>query len=473
MKLPEKYCERMKRLLGDEYEAYLKSLEEPAACGLRVNRRKAAPEEILQAVPFSLERIPWTDNGFYYEDAAAPARHPYYYAGLYYLQEPSAMTPASRLPVQPGDRVLDLCAAPGGKATELGGRLGGKGFLLANDISASRAKALLKNLEMAGIPNCCVTAERPERLAEACPEYFDKILVDAPCSGEGMFRRDAKMAARWEEAPPETYLEVQRHLAECAVRMLRPGGMMLYSTCTFSREENEEVILGLLADHPEMEAVPVAPFSGFAQGFGDLPEAVRIFPHRMHGEGHFLALLRKADAAGSGDGQTAEPKESPCTGGRRKNGDSGGGRGREKSLSKEQLPEAVRDFLKLTTLDFSGGRFLLEREQAYWLPEGVDRHPGLRYLRSGLLLGSIRKERFEPSQALAMALGREGFGGVLNLSAEDPLTVKYLKGETIPLSGNAGPSPWRLVCVDGWPLGWGKASGAALKNKYSPGWRWM
>lgn len=473
MKLPEKYCERMKRLLGDEYEAYLKSLEGPAACGLRVNRRKAAPEELVQAVPFSLERIPWTDNGFYYEDAAAPARHPYYYAGLYYLQEPSAMTPASRLPVQPGDRVLDLCAAPGGKATELGGRLGGKGFLLANDISASRAKALLKNLEMAGIPNCCVTAERPERLAEACPEYFDKILVDAPCSGEGMFRRDAKMAARWEEAPPETYLEVQRHLAECAVRMLRPGGMMLYSTCTFSREENEEVILGLLAGHPEMEAVPAAPFSGFAQGFGDLPEAVRIFPHRMRGEGHFLALLRKADAAGSGDGQTAEPKESPCTGGRRKNGDSGGGRGREKSLSKEQLPEAVRDFLKLTTLDFSGGRFLLEREQAYWLPEGVDRHPGLRYLRSGLLLGSIRKERFEPSQALAMALGREGFGGVLNLSAEDPLTVKYLKGETIPLSGNAGPSPWRLVCVDGWPLGWGKASGAALKNKYSPGWRWM
>ncbi len=472
MKLPEKYCERMKRLLGDEYEAYLKSLEEPAACGLRVNRRKAAPEELLQAVPFSLERIPWTDNGFYYEDAAAPARHPYYYAGLYYLQEPSAMTPASRLPVQPGDRVLDLCAAPGGKATELGGRLGGKGFLLANDISASRAKALLKNLEMAGIPNCCVTAERPERLAEACPEYFDKILVDAPCSGEGMFRRDAKMAARWEEAPPETYLEVQRHLAECAVRMLRPGGMMLYSTCTFSREENEEVILGLLAGHPEMEAVPAAPFSGFAPGFGDLPEAVRIFPHRMRGEGHFLALLRKADAAG-GPENMAERKEGFRVGDRRKAAGTDDARRTEKALSKEQLPEAVRDFLKLTTLDFSGGRFLLEREQAYWLPEGVDRHPGLRYLRSGLLLGSIRKERFEPSQALAMALGREGFGGVLNLSAEDPLTVKYLKGETIPLSGNAGPSPWRLVCVDGWPLGWGKASGAALKNKYSPGWRWM
>ena len=203
-----------------------------------------------------------------------------------------------------------------------------------------------------------------------------------------------------------------------------------------------------------------------------LERCARVWPHKLPGEGHFLALLRKADAAG-GPENMAERKEGFRVGDRRKAAGTDDARRTEKALSKEQLPEAVRDFLKLTTLGFSGGRFLLEREQAYWLPEGVDRHPGLRYLRSGLLLGSIRKERFEPSQALAMALEREGFDGVLNLSAEDPLTVKYLKGETIPLSGNAGPSPWRLVCVDGWPLGWGKASGAALKNKYSPGWRWM
>ena len=455
MKLPEKYCERMKNLLGNEYEAYRNSLDEPAAHGLRVNRLKVNPEEFRKMVSFSLEDVPWVDNGFYYEDAAAPARHPYYYAGLYYLQEPSAMTPASRLPVFPGDRVLDLCAAPGGKATELGARLQGKGFLLANDISASRAKALLKNLEMAGISNFCVTAEEPERLAEVYPGFFDKILVDAPCSGEGMFRRDSRMTERWESAPPGTYREIQRELAECAVRMLRPGGMMLYSTCTFSTEEDEEVILRLLDRHPEMSPVPVKSWEGFTAGVLGLTEAVRIYPHKMRGEGHFLVLLQKC-------GEAAESSGIQNSAG-----------GRAAAMTASQLPDSARDFLKLLRKDFSNGVFAVEREQIYYLSEKLDRSPGLRYLRSGLLVGTWKKGRFEPSQALAMVLKKEEFDGVLNLPAEEAAAVKYLKGETLPLTDSGGASPWRLVCADGWPLGWGKAAGTSLKNKYNPGWRWM
>ena len=203
MRLPENYIREMKELLGSEYPAYEASLSDPVCSGLRINRLKLSRLDWNQICPFVLEPVPWTENGFYYGEEDSPSRHPYYYAGLYYLQEPSAMTPASRLPVSPGERVLDLCAAPGGKATELGARLEGKGLLWANDISNSRAKALLKNLELAGIGNCCVTSEFPARLAEELPEYFDKILVDAPCSGEGMFHREPSMVSYWEERGPK------------------------------------------------------------------------------------------------------------------------------------------------------------------------------------------------------------------------------------------------------------------------------
>ena len=143
--------------------------------------------------PFEITPVPWTDNGFYYDgERLSPAKHPYYSAGLYYLQEPSAMTPASRLPVEPGDKVLDLCAAPGGKATELGARLKGEGLLVANDISSSRAKGLLKNIEVFGIGNVAVLCEEPGKMENCFQEFFDKILIDAPCSGRSEERRVGK-----------------------------------------------------------------------------------------------------------------------------------------------------------------------------------------------------------------------------------------------------------------------------------------
>ncbi len=441
----------MKELLGEEYEAYLNSFSELPAHGMRINTGKLSPEEYLSLTGWKLEKVPWINNGFYYEDAYAPARHPHYYAGLYYLQEPSAMTPASRLDVQPGHRVADLCAAPGGKATELGSRLKGEGMLLANDISMSRAKALLKNLELAGIPNLLVSAEDPVHLAAAYPEYFDRVLIDAPCSGEGMFRREHSMIEYWKEAGPDQYVPVQRSVLESGIAMLKKGGRLLYSTCTFSIKEDEENIRWILEQHPEMHLIPMEPYEGFAEGRLGLSDAVRIFPHKMKGEGHFLALLEK-------DGENQE--------GSRSKG--------EKLLPLEKLPDEIRTFLSFVRRSFKEGGFSIERDQVYYFAPGVERKKGIRYLRSGLLLGSWKKNRFEPSQAFAMVLKKQEYAYVCDWSAEDPRTVKYLKGETVePDQTEKGKTAWRLICVDGYPLGWGKLAGSMLKNKYNPGWRWQ
>lgn len=302
MQLPEKFLKTMEQILGEEYGAFLESFDGKRQFGLRVNTAKMKLEEFERIAPFHLSKIPWIADGYFYEEEDAPAKHPFYAAGLYYLQEPSAMTPASRLLVTPGERVLDLCAAPGGKATALGAKLQGEGLLVANDINNARAKALLRNLELFGISNAFVTNEPPHILAEHYPEYFDKIMVDAPCSGEGMFRKNPAVVEAWQEKGPEYFSRLQRDIILYAADMLRPGGRMLYSTCTFSPLENESVITHLLRERPEMEVIPMEDYEGFAEGltaFGgeQFHESCRlcrrIFPHRMAGEGHFLALLYK------------------------------------------------------------------------------------------------------------------------------------------------------------------------------------
>ena len=463
IELPKAFIEEMKELLGEEYPAYLATYERPVRQGLRINLQKLTQEKWEALDPFGCEPVPWIQNGYYTEKEEGeekgfgPSRHPYYYAGLYYIQEPSAMTPASRLPVKPGERVLDLCAAPGGKATELGCRLAGKGFLVANDISNSRAKALLKNLELTGLPNYYVTSEDPEKLRGCFPEYFHKILIDAPCSGEGMFHKEPQMARYWEEKPPAYYAGIQKNLILQGADMLRPGGMLLYSTCTFSKKENEEVIAFLLKERPDMETIEPEPYKDFSKGFSlegeteeinrQLEKCIRLFPHKISGEGHFAALLRKK-------GKPAEEKTV-----------------KEKSVS---LPLPVQDFLKMATVDFSAGTFKMEGERVFFLPEG-GKMPKLRYLRTGLYLGDVKKNRFEPSQAFAMALSPETFDSCIDLSSKDIRTLKYLKGETIDTSDlpAARKKGWQLVCADGFALGWGKLNGGILKNKYYPGWRLM
>lgn len=464
--LPEDFREKMRKLLGKEYEAYLESFEKPCHNGLRVNTMKLSEEDWNRLSPFQTEPVPWIENGFYYnasdEGSGRPSRHPYYYAGLYYLQEPSAMTPANLLPVKPGDRVLDICAAPGGKSTELGARLGGAGLLFSNDISNSRAKALLKNLEMAGIPNICVSSEAPEKLSEFLPEFFDCILVDAPCSGEGMFRREPDMIKSYRERGPEDYVPIQRAIMEEAVKMLRPGGYLLYSTCTFDREENEGTIRYILDRHPDMSLCSLPHRHGFAEGIG-MPECVRLFPHRIEGEGHFVALLQRA---GSGE----RPRRKDRT---------------AQSGTSLKLPDEAMAFLSCLNLRRGGtdglpGQVEEKNGKLYCLPpdfqdmKGAGK--GIRFLRTGLLLGELKRGRFEPSQALAMALRKEEYPFTADFQAEDERVIRYLKGETVALREEEASWPdgsWVLVCTDGFPLGWAKKAGLNLKNKYYPGWRWQ
>lgn len=452
MELPISFLNTMQELLKEEYPAYLDSFGQERIHSLRVNTTKLEPEQLAKQLLASLNPIPWIPNGFYYDEKHRLSKDPYYYAGLYYLQEPSAMTPAHLLSVQPGDMVLDLCAAPGGKSTELGARLKGKGLLVANDISSSRAKALLKNLELFGIPNICVTSETPEKLCSAFPGYFDKILVDAPCSGEGMFRKDPDMVKSWLEKGPEFYRPIQESIIKQGVLMLKPGGYLLYSTCTFSRIEDEGVIESLLQEYPEMELVPLPLFEGASDGIG-LSGCIRLFPHKLKGEGHFLALLRKR----GGETDLTWSPEYKTPGNR--------------LLDKE--PE-LKKFLNLIDKKPDEDRILLKHDCVYYLPEHCQVKPGLRYLRTGLLLGQLKNGRFEPSQALAMVLKPESFAAHISFSREDDRVIRYLKGETLSLrEGEAPVKGWCLVCVDGFPLGFAKGTGSMLKNKYYPGWRWQ
>ena len=462
--LPEAFLLKMQELLGEEFGQYLESFKEEWKPGLRVNTLKLSPGELAELVPWNLEPVPWADNGFYYDgtldgEVLRPSKHPAYYAGLYYLQEPSAMTPAAMLPVVPGDRVLDLCAAPGGKSTELASKLKSRGMLVSNDISYSRARALLKNLELAGAANICVTSEAPEKLAGVWPEFFDKILVDAPCSGEGMFRRDEDMVKDWNEKGPEYYVPIQRQILSQAAAMLRPGGYMLYSTCTFSVEEDEENVAYVLEEFPQMQlcCLDLDKVPGACGGFG-LSGCMRLFPHRLKGEGHFLALMRKK--GGDDGGKEILPPMDPVTAGKR-----------VRAVEKEKELDA---FLRQSGAEWDYERIVIHQDNAYYLPEGLAWNLPLRFLRTGLFLGELKKGRFEPSQALAMSMKAGQFPNTVSFPGGDSRVLRYLKGETISLEGDEGPvKGWCLAAMEGFPLGWAKGTGMSLKNKYYPGWRWQ
>ena len=455
MNLPQIFVEQMKEILGPELPEYLESYEKPKFTGLRVNTSKISVEEFERISPFkTLRRVPWTPNGYYYTEEDTPTKHPYYYAGLYYIQEPSAMTPASVLPVEPGERVLDLCAAPGGKATELGAKLRHEGLLVANDASASRTKALLKNLEVFGLPNILVTSEMGDKLDRYFHEYFDKILIDAPCSGEGMFRKQAHIIPAWERQRPEEFPKMKREILDQAANLMKPGGTMIYSTCTFSKLENEGSMDYFLSNHPEFHLLDIPQSEGFAPGQPELVDStfplekcVRLFPHKIDGEGHFLALLQK-------DGERTP-------------------NALESAGKPSKLPQELTDFLKDVSMPVDTTRIQIKDTKVFLMPEGLSGCKGLRFLRSGLYMGELLKKRFEPSQAFAMVLKKEEYASVIDLPATDERIIRYLKGETIEIEDGESTKDagWQLVCVDGYPLGWGKLIRGTLRNKYFSGWR--
>ncbi|MBH1941439.1 RsmB/NOP family class I SAM-dependent RNA methyltransferase [Mobilitalea sibirica] len=490
MNLPKLFEDRMRNLLGDEYEEYLSCYHKPHFGGLRVNTLKLTPEEFEDICPFSIQRIPWIQNGYYYDTDMQPAKHPYYYAGLYYIQEPSAMTPASLLPIEKGDKVLDICAAPGGKSTELGARLGGEGLLVSNDISNSRAKALLKNIELFGIRNALVLSEAPNKLYDYFPEYFDKILIDAPCSGEGMFRKSPAIMKNWEQYGVEYYNKLQKEIIHFAARMLKPGGYMLYSTCTFSPEENEGTISYLLEEFPEFRVVNAIPdeatckklnisYDGFdygkpewVNGKNELKNCIRLWPHRIDGEGHFIALLKKdgvyngKTTASDADDRNIQMKSYKQTGSKKS----------DNMMLSEEAIEFLDD-IKLTNLMFDPStnplkNYAVHNEKVHLMPAGLPDIKGLRILRQGLLLGEMKKQRFEPSQALGSSLRKNEYDKIINLDSKDMEAIKYLKCESLNLNEDYKDG-WYLICVDGYSLGWAKLTKGNFKNKYLPGWRWV
>lgn len=467
--LPQSFLDSMKEILGEDYEAFLAGFDGQRQYGLRVNTLKMNLEEFERIAPFHLKKVPWISNGYFYEAEDAPAKHPFYSAGLYYLQEPSAMTPASRLKVQPGERVLDLCAAPGGKATELGAALQGEGLLVANDINTARARALLRNLELFGISNSFVTNEPPHVLAERFPEFFHKIMVDAPCSGEGMFRKNPAVVDSWQEKGPEYFSKLQREIIVQAADMLLPGGMMFYSTCTFSPLENEKTITHLLKERPDMEVIPMEDYEGFAEGLTSYRGEVfdescklcrRIWPHKMSGEGHFMALLHKKNGTQQQVQQTVSQSSiwwEKC-----------------KGLNKEQKA-AAEDFFSHVNIAYDGKRIDVRGDNLYYLPAPKYDGRGLHFLRNGLFMGEFKKKRFEPSQPFALALHAQDFDQVLDFPADDERLSRYLRGETLDVSdliaGEKKRKGWQLVMVAGHPLGFGKLVNNNLKNKYPAGWR--
>ena len=483
--LPQSFLDSMKEILGEDYEAFLTGFDGQRQYGLRVNTLKMNLEEFERIAPFHLKKVPWISNGYFYNAEDVPAKHPFYSAGLYYLQEPSAMTPASRLKVQPGERVLDLCAAPGGKATELRAALQGEGLLVANDINTARAKALLRNLELFGISNSFVTNEPPHVLAERFPEFFHKIMVDAPCSGEGMFRKNPAVVDSWKEKGPEYFSKLQREIIVQAADMLLPGGMMFYSTCTFSPLENEKTITYLLKERPDMEVVPMEDYENFAEGLTSYKDEAfdesckfcrRIWPHKMSGEGHFMALLHKksgaeqeikSDEKASKKSKKAKKKQQTET-------LSSVWWEKCKSLSKEQKA-AAEDFFAHVNLAYDVGRIDVRGDNLYYLPEPQYDGRGLHFLRNGLFMGEFKKKRFEPSQPFALALRAQDFDQVLDFPADDERLQRYLRGETLDVSdlinGEKKRKGWQLVMAAGHPLGFGKLVNNNLKNKYPAGWR--
>ncbi|MBC8505113.1 MAG: RsmF rRNA methyltransferase first C-terminal domain-containing protein [Anaerolineales bacterium] len=453
--LPNPFLTRMQQQLGDEYADFLASYDQPPDIGLRVNTLKLSPEEFKLISPFQLTPIPWVPSGFTVPTDSRPGKHPYHTAGLYYLQDPSAHAVAELLAPQPGERVLDLAAAPGGKATHLAALMAGEGLLVANDLNHRRAQVLAKNLERWGTRNTVVLNETPTRLVEHFGAYFDRVLVDAPCSGEGMFRKDLDARTEWMPKLVQSCAIRQDAILVDAAKLVRPGGTLAYATCTFAPEEDEDTIARFLDRQPEFELIDPPRFDGFSPGQPDwlsndqnypMQHTVRLWPHRAPGEGHFIAILKKNDQDGH--------KLSSST-----------------PLLLDPLPpEAKHYYQQFTdkTLNWQPpeDHLSLMGSHLYQIPDDSPDLRGLKVIHWGWWLGTMKKKRFEPSHALGMGLHAGDVHNTLPLSLDDPAVAKYLRGEVLPSSGDDG---WALVTIDGYPLGWGKRVQGRLKT-HLPKW---
>ena len=460
MIIPEKFRERMKKMLGKEYEAFVESYEKNEYHALRLNRLKKFSDEkeiCANIGKFKVDEVKWCSDGFYYDKSSTPGKNPYHEAGVYYIQEPSAMAPVTNLMAEEGDKILDLCAAPGGKTSQIASAMKGKGLLVANEINPSRAKILSENIERMGVRNCLVTSESPQRLADIFPGFFDKILVDAPCSGEGMFRKNPLSVEEWSEENVKMCAERQDEVIDFASEMLAPGGRMVYSTCTFAPEEDEGTISRFLERHDDFHLCEPVDCEGFDRGkreyyegaAEDIGKTVRLWPHHIEGEGHFFAVLERE---GKLDRSLMRISRN----------------GLAIPADKKDI-KFYREFEKENLkINLPSERIFKFGEQLCYIPEemcGIDK---LKVLRVGLHLGKLKKKRFEPSHALALSIGTEDVILFENLEGDSTEVRAFLNGQTINRVSGKG---WTLICVDGCSLGWGKSDGKMIKNHYPKGLR--
>lgn len=443
MQLPVDFEKRTKDMLGDEYDRFVDTYSEERAYGIRFNPLKISRENFEKLVDAATERVPWAEEGYYYNPEMQPGKSPLHEAGAYYIQEPSAMSAAELLDVEKGDIVCDLCAAPGGKSTQIAGKLDGTGMLVSNEFYGSRAKILSQNIERMGIRNAVVLNESTEHMAELFPEFFDKIMVDAPCSGEGMFRKDEAARDEWSLENVKICAERQAKILDDAAMMVKPGGVLVYSTCTFSKEENEDTVKAFLdrnsefyIDRPSNEDRLIA--AGIIENDG----MYRLWPHKLKGEGHFAVRFAKR--------QEPEAKEY-----------------RRKNISGTKKKEDLKYFKEFadSTLDVElNGEYVMFGDSLYLVPETMIDLKGIKVERAGLKLGCNKKNRFEPDHALALSLKPTEVKQVTELKEPE----KYLRGETVACYFDKG---WTLVTINNIPIGWGKAQNGVLKNHYPKGLR--
>ncbi len=503
--LPEKFKKRMREYLGEtEYDRFIISFDNDERYhALRMNNLKCSNQNIKDKLIYLKKSVPWEESAYYYEEENKdtncdeinrPGKHPYHEAGVYYIQEPSAMAPVHYLDPKPGDKILDLCAAPGGKSTQIATKMDGKGILVSNEINRDRAKILSLNVERLGIPNALVLNETPQHLSQIFECYFDKILVDAPCSGEGMFRKNDNAADEWS---PENVAECalrQAEILDCASKMLLPGGRIVYSTCTFAADENEESILKFLFYHHDFHVEQAYKFDGMESGqeawiseeliskltdvnefrlrecLSEINRSIRLWPHKLMGEGHFLCVLKR-------DGELLKDGADRFV--------PGGKIIPAKTEYIKPFESFFREAIKYDekSLNISKGRIkctlcsdrvmegimFLFGEQLYLAPDNMPSIIGLKCMRPGLHLGTIKKDRFEPSHALALFLRKEDVILVHDFASESDDIKSFLNGQTLRIdSKNKG---WTLITTDGYSIGWAKAAGGMLKNHYPKGLR--
>lgn len=513
MNLPQEFLEKMQVLMEkDEYEDFLSSFHKPRYYGLRVNTLKISVEEFLEISPMDLEPIPWTKDGFYYKEGQNPGKHPYYGAGLYYIQEPSAMLPGAIIAPKPGEYVLDLCAAPGGKTVQMAAAMKGEGLLVANDINSDRVKALVKNIELCGITNAIVTNDTPLNLSLRFESYFDRILVDAPCSGEGMFRKDEDARKSWGRYKCDMCSKMQMEILDNVDKMLKPGGYMVYSTCTFSPEENEKMICYFMEKFDHYEIVDIPKVAGIEDGRpqwcdnnSEIKKTARLWPNKVKGEGHFVALLRKLpfdeklnksvkDKKGNKCGENylinkGKEKEEEfykesCINPQTKRKSDKNAKLKDKKYSQEKSSHGFKDmqailsdgrefesyykFLKENlTVDIEG-YYITKGNNLYWLPVCPPDLSGIKVAKFGRYIGEISNKGFEPSHSFVISLSKDSLKNTVDFSGSSEDVIRYLKGETLMLEGNKG---YVAITVDGYTLGWGKQMGYMIKNLYPKGWR--